>query len=83
MGKQDYLDLIRAQGFPCISNQLEMLWDYPEVREAFRRLVFLDDSNPQKPKLPYEVQEAIIKLFNLRFTGPEDSDCPWKETFYK
>lgn len=83
MEKQDYLDYIRTQGFPCIATRLEMLWDYPEVREAFRRLVWLDDSNPQNPKLPCDVQDAIIKLFNLRFTGSEKCDCPWKETFYK
>lgn len=40
MEKQDYLDYIRAQGFPCISTRLEMLWDYPEVRLSVEKETF-------------------------------------------
>ena len=81
--KQDYLDYISERGFDCISKRLELLWDYPEIREAFRRLVGLGESNPSDPKLPDGVQCAILQLYNLRFEQPEESVCPWDRTLYR
>lgn len=81
--KQGYLDYISEHGFDCISERLELLWDYPEIREAFRRLIGLGESNPSVPNLPGGVQYAILQLYNLRFEQPEESGCPWDRTRYR